>query len=447
MGDLRKHVTNAAVSAALGLVSGLVTCATLGHLGSSVILLPFIGVVFALFLSLYSWRWEEFHFVWRTISFILATTAAFWVAVLAGFFGSRRGIEDPHLWRDDLFVGGIVGTALVGLARYLFLSRTQKPIDLTWRIGLISLLGGVLGAASDSVHIPVGTAIWNLLRLLHLVTPVPSAPEIVPQDTASLFSMFVVWQTCIAPTLTLLFPNSSISGQIPVQPSPSVPAKAPLPLPVWKKLFVVCAFVFLAYWLIRGIRLEHQAAQPPIDPAVASAQAYAEAPSLDNLPPLESLAPEKVLILHRIDGYSPDAPWLQQWAPAEPRPPRPADAVPARSYILFYQFPSPDRPAWNGAEVPISVTQFPNADWAKYRVTDHPLAGNWSSDPRAMHKVSKLGNTIYENSPAFFLSGSVAGKTCFAWPSANFKVEMCLTKPAEEPLLREYLLRYPSSLK
>jgi hypothetical protein len=144
-------------------------------------------------------------------------------------------------------VGGVVGTALVALARYIFLSGVQNRSTLIWRVGLISLVGGVLGAAGGSVNTSIGKG-----------------------QVASLIPVFMVWQGCIAPLLVVLFPSSSMSGEIPLQPSSPVPTKRSLPLPVWKKLVMLVAFVFLAFWLVRGIRLQRQTAQPRIQPGSVS---------------------------------------------------------------------------------------------------------------------------------------------------------------------------------
>ncbi len=77
---------------------------------------------------------------------------------------------------------------------------------------------------------------------------------------------------------------------------------------------------------------------------------------------------------------------------------------------------------------------------------DHPIYGGPSTlSPLSVRKVSKYGNTIYVNTLSFE-SASGRGSFCYAWPSANFKVELCLAEPAYEEFLRQYLALHPSSL-
>ena len=209
------------ILAILGLLSGLATCPTMLYLFSrSPRWFPSCAIIFAF--ALYSWCCEGIHSAWRVIGFIIFSTLAFWIAVFAGGLGATgvrdlTGIQD--LGMNAVLLGGVVGTAQVALARYVFLSGRRGRSALLRSIGLIALVGGVLGETGDSLGPSLGAAIWHLLRLLRLLSPAESSPAQAGSSTLSLFSMFVLWQTAIAPLLVLLFPHSPIPVQIRAEAS------------------------------------------------------------------------------------------------------------------------------------------------------------------------------------------------------------------------------------
>ena len=453
MGKLRKNFTGTFILSILGLFAGLLTCVGLQHFPlQSTEFFPFSGIIFALAFSFYSWWFECLHSPWRVLSFFIASTAAFYIAMFAGALGIpliRLFIEGgesnaENLKTSAVFFGGLFGTALVASARYLFLSNSQDHKALLWRIGLITSVGGVLGAAGFALGPSLGTAIWDLLQLLHFVAPSQSSMGGRSPDTASFSSMFVMWQTGIAPLLALLFPSSPISAQTPSESSSLHPRKGSLSLPIWKKALAVAAFLFLVYFLVKGIRSERQIPSLEAKTRKEVAQRYAEAPPLDNLPAIEPLPPDKVLILHDIHGYVPGPASVQNYSPADPRPPLPSKAVPARSYIVVYEVVNSGQ-RFHPLEAAASITQSPNAEWTNYRM-DHPIYGGPSTlGPPSVRKVSKYGNTIYANTLSFE-SATGRGSFCYAWPSANFRVDLCLAEPVDEEFLRQYLILHPSSL-
>jgi hypothetical protein len=234
MGHPSKYAVKVAAAAILGLVSGVVTSGTL----SSPAWAPFTGIVFALFLSLYSCWFEGVRSAQRIISFVLVTTSAFWIACLAAFVSvAGRSNESPYFGESVFFVGGIVGTAVVALARYHFIADNQHNSAVLWKVTLLSLIGGVIGAP----------AAW-FDRLSY-----------GRYQRASLPALFIVWQGCIAPLLVILFPRQSMLPQTSSPPS-NVPQRES-PLQFWKKALTVAAALFIAYWLVREARLERQLAE------------------------------------------------------------------------------------------------------------------------------------------------------------------------------------------
>ena len=260
-----------------GFVSALLTCAAGAESGPlhdpSVFL--FLGIVFALVFSTYAWFWEAVRSVWRITGFIGLTTAAFVIAFLVGAFEQHRiaqltGISNPYM--NGALLGGIVGTALVAIARCTFMVDGQNLKTLVVRIGIVSMVGSALGAVGVSLGPSLGAAIWHFLRLVRLIVPSPSSLGSPKAGEPELCAMFLIWQTCISPLLVLLFPRSPSSEQIP---SPFTPQKTLSPLPVWKKLLVVVTFIFLAGFLVRSIRMERQTARPQVERGTVVAQAYA----------------------------------------------------------------------------------------------------------------------------------------------------------------------------
>jgi hypothetical protein len=210
-------------AAILGLISGVVTGGTL----SSPAWAPFTGIVFALFLSLHSCWFEGARSAQRIIGFALVTTSAFWIACLAAFVSANGRINDAF------FVGGIVGTAVVALGRYHYIAESQPRRTVIWKAILLSLTGGVIGAA----------ATWF------------DKLSYGKYQKASFPVLFIAWQGCIAPLLVILFPRQPM---LPQPSSSNVPQRGAAPLQFWKKMAMVAAALFIAYWLVRAVHLEHR---------------------------------------------------------------------------------------------------------------------------------------------------------------------------------------------
>ena len=189
----------------VGCVAGLSTCVGMEHGPLSAPgMFSSLGIVFSVFFALYAFSWEGTRSVWRIAGFIALTTVAFASATWAGVFAGARTTSNSAVF--PIFLGGVVGSALVALGRYLFLADLQSWKKLLRGMCLLSLIGGVLGAVGLVFAPFLGIGILRFLRSLRLISP--------PNNAGAAFcSMFLVWQTCMAPLLVGFFPNSMRATQ------------------------------------------------------------------------------------------------------------------------------------------------------------------------------------------------------------------------------------------
>jgi hypothetical protein len=220
----------------VGCVAGLATSITAEHRPLSAPgMFSFLGIVFALFFSLYAWWWEGVRSVWRILGFIGLTTAAFIVGTWAGVSAGHRITSNSAI--IPIFLGGLVGTALVALGRYLFLADPQSRKALYRGIGLLSLVGGLLAA----MGILLGSFFEIAMLHSHLMSP-PNRPG------GGLYFMFLVWQTCMAPLLVIVFPNTNTPRQLGPPSAKTHPS-----LRLWTKFVALAALVFIANCILPAI--------------------------------------------------------------------------------------------------------------------------------------------------------------------------------------------------
>ena len=219
MSNLAVQLRNCAIATAVGFSSGLVTCVAL-VLFPTPAAFAFMGVVFALFMSMYFWWGESCHSVGRTFGFLVVASSAFAVAIFASFLGAQiaGSGEGRYLWRDVFFVSGFLGTFVVVLARLFIVYDSQSFGQLAWKIIAISIFGAILGAASDSISSVVGLQVGRLFQSLNLITTMNSNIVAAPRDALRLYSAFMCWQTFIAPLLVGFFPYSPLRSEVALSP-------------------------------------------------------------------------------------------------------------------------------------------------------------------------------------------------------------------------------------
>ncbi len=160
----------------------------------------------------------------------------------------------------------------------------------------------------------------------------------------------------------------------------------------------------------------------------AQQQAIAEHPPIVDAPTFKFLAPEQALIVRNIAGLHP-------WSPdsnlsAQSSPFMPTVMVYSVGYIKA-ENPGP----LVQRVVAVYVTEFPDAEWARYHVK-YPQLSYGLGSVQSVKKVKKFGQTVVQT-----------GGRCFLWPHETFVVSVCYDTPeVNEEFIREYLEKYPSSL-
>ena len=134
-------------------------------------------------------------------------------------------------------------------------------------------------------------------------------------------------------------------------------------LPIAYTIFFVSIVGVFSYYVIRDISGEHAVAvqQRRIAAAIAAA------PSAVNLPAIVPVPPDQALVVDDIDGNVPVLPYGRPMNPASSAEP------PTYDYSIGYQqSPMASRLDFHPV-VQVSVTQYPNPEWAKYRLKDIPI--------------------------------------------------------------------------
>jgi hypothetical protein len=164
------------------------------------------------------------------------------------------------------------------------------------------------------------------------------------------------------------------------------------------------------------------------------AQHLAHAPSLANLPAPETGPIDNALVLHEIEGCTPDAfPYIKT-------KPATASQPSTVSYVVGYGPKSSVENYVSPRVAIVEVRQYPNAAWARFDLVDMPFspAGTDNSVPITMfgsqiRKVQQTGQ---------------GGDLFYYWDSGKWMVTIEIegSNANPEPFLKEYLNKYPNPL-
>lgn len=209
-----------------GLLSGIVSVICLEvsasiprlHEFRSTLYIP--GVVFGVVISAYyAILWRSGSWL-RLLWFIAASTAAYFVAVQCSVY-TLFGFKEldwparPWAFYGALFIGGIAGTFVLLTSAQLLLSTRRRWKAVLAAAILWSFAGGALGVAGYALGGTLGKLLWLALSALHLASDA-SLETAVRNENVNMFSLFVLWQACMAPVLGWLISKSAV-GQTPDQ--------------------------------------------------------------------------------------------------------------------------------------------------------------------------------------------------------------------------------------
>ena len=163
------------------------------------------------------------------------------------------------------------------------------------------------------------------------------------------------------------------------------------------------------------------------------AQAIANAPSRENLPPVQQVPLDELLIMHEVAGWTPYAS-AAKMLPAESVLPSSEKRVPRpQRYSCGASYTGGD----NGFGLRVKVTTYPTAEWAKYDLRNEPMTNEIIEHPDWIKKLTKFGNNLYQEGPYFY------------WSSGNQLVFLdCqgIYQSVIDEFLKAYLEKYPSSV-
>ena len=410
-----------------GLVSGCLTCVVPVFLAS--------GCVFGAVLSFHCWAFRGLRSAFRAVGFVLTCAVAYTVSVYATMFSPFRaeflnfsGTSLGAVDSSPFLTGGIVGAAIVCAGFYFFVAPATNWAKFVLKALCICVACGFLGVFGWALGERMGEAGWF-----------PSFGE-----NLDFYMLYIVWQMGTASLLGLLLP-----GQHPVPTAP-LSARASYEMAHSKAKGSrpsVAAFAFLAlvvaamgWFIVRQIQGERFGRRVRATYAQAEARRIAERPSAENLPPIEPLPVDQVLVLRPIAGH-PAGNGVDRGTRRVPFASLPA--VPQITYWVAYKR-SESASEIESSFADVSVTICPNRDWAIYATKGIPQWTIAAQNPQDIVTVTKFGNKVIMNTTMRYPTGG--GDLYFYWVSGNRFVMVRFSDSEEDEFLKEYLELHPSTL-
>jgi hypothetical protein len=389
-----------------GLISGLLTCVlpvVLNVLGLNPI--AFTGAIFGAVVSAHFWWFRGIRSGWRVLGFVAISTAAYPIAVNAtitnpirlaslNFSGNGAGDIDS----SQFLTGGILGAATLFTGFFFFLAPFTRWPRFLAKAFCFTVIGGFLGV--------FGWALGGFLSV--------SLRGVQNQSNDwNFYSLYVVWQAGIALLLGLLLPAQDVSADRSVaEPVRSRQSEAASPgLSPTAKALLVLVVVGLSLFMTRMVIVERGAHRYLARERAARAQR----PSLENLPAIETLPPEEVLVLKAINAH-PCGSVVNRGTPTNGITVEGGGGVfPYVAYGVSYKR-SEYAQDFEAPFVSVSVMLYPNSDWARYEMKEIPTRNLAAMNP-AITTVTKYGNKILMNTTMRNPDG--VGDLYFSWVSGN----------------------------
>jgi hypothetical protein len=430
----------------LGLVSAVLSIlipALLTARGSPVFMGSSLGLgpwdIFGAMISVYFWAFAGVRFVTKAIGLVVASTVAYFVAMILGMFagmalssamGFQLNTESAELGAGmvaPLLIAGTTGAFLIIVAVLRLYSEDtwrgvlSKAFQWSWVGGVFALLGWGLGPS-------LGEAIWSALDSVALSD---LGREMLTHDATPLngFSLHIVWQVGMAVALGVMLSE--------IQLVPTTSAARAIPARKFNvgnaALFGVMALV-LIWFGIRWAPDEYR----DMRWHRTYAKHVAETPSFENLPQIETAPADAMLILTPFGDYLPDE--------GHAGTARYTTSVPVQygAYTVRYSLAgAPKGGPYVGPHIDVQVQEWPNADWARWILAENGFSPGLQS---GMEQTIHFGNRIVgvqmtEKARQVWGSG---GR--FGWRSNNHTVVIEAYSVNPDEFLRKYLEKYPSSL-
>ena len=165
----------------------------------------------------------------------------------------------------------------------------------------------------------------------------------------------------------------------------------------------------------------------------------ANAPSRANLPALNAEPFDRVFLMEGVGGWRPFSSSSNRLTAEGAGGPTFAPRPERISYYVGYAH-GPAGPAGVDRSVTVHITQYPNAEWARFDVLN-------STDGLGRTRLSRFGHTFYQQGLYFYWSsGDRLIQLDFQGTQRNFKKGEHYPPPVIDEFLQAYFAKYPSDL-
>lgn len=213
--SMRKTIAGPALA---GFASGILSIICLEVLSNTALLKEFRlmlyvpGVVFGMMISVYYAMFLRIRSWAKLLLFVAASIGAYFLAVQTTMYviiESRQWLSRAWVFYGAMFLGSMVGAFVILAASQVLLSKRRKWKSILSTAILWSLAGGALGVTGWALGGSVGKVLWLALHAIRLTFADADLQSAVSEQTVNLFSLFVLWQACMAPVLGFLISKSA----------------------------------------------------------------------------------------------------------------------------------------------------------------------------------------------------------------------------------------------
>jgi hypothetical protein len=290
------------------------------------------GFVFGAVLAGYLWFWQGVRATNRLAAFVVAAGALFVVALISAFIFFFNSPDDA-----GMFVVGALGAALLSAAFLALLPGDRDLERIRAEVMVCAGWGGTLGAIG-----------WMM------------SEELVGTAVHPFVGVVAIWQGGMAFALALVAELRTVA----VKRSAAVAIQA-VRARLRAAVALTSAFLLAAWgigmWSTSGAEFREVPALPG-EPLTAS---FSEAPSKENLPRVPERPLDDVLILRDIGELALAGDGGVRREVAQQQVLRPGQAPPPERLTYTATYRAGD-PASMAGVVTVTISQYPNSDWARY---------------------------------------------------------------------------------